>query len=60
MRGGDITIDRVSIPKVEKFRYIGSIVQQSGEIDKDINHHIKVGWLKCKLATGVCVIRGCR
>ena len=35
--GGDITMDRVLIPKVEKFRYLGLIVQQSGEIDEDIN-----------------------
>lgn len=39
---GDITIDRVPIPKVEKFRYLGSIVQQSGEIDENINQRIKV------------------
>jgi len=29
--GGDITIDGVPIPKVEKFRYLGSMVQQNGE-----------------------------
>ena len=41
--GGDITIDGVPIPKVEKFRYLGSIVQQNGEIEEDINQRIKVG-----------------
>jgi len=44
--GGDITIDGVPIPKVEKFRYLGLIVQQNGEIDEEINQRIKVGWLK--------------
>ena len=51
--GGDITIDGASIPKVEKFKCLESIVQQNGEIDKDINERIKVGWLKWKHATGV-------
>ena len=51
--GGDITIDGVPIPKVKKFRYLGSIVQQNGDIDEDINQRIKVGWLKWKFATGV-------
>ena len=30
------TIDGLSIPKVEKFKYPGSIVQQNGEIDEDM------------------------
>jgi len=51
--GGDITIDGVPIPKVEKFRYLCSIVQQNGEIDEDINQCIKVSWLKWKYAMGV-------
>jgi len=41
--GGEVTIDGLSIPKVEKFKYLGSIVQQNGDIDKDINQRIKVG-----------------
>ena len=51
--GGEVTIDGLSIPKVEKFKYLGSIVQQNGEIDEDINQRIKVGWQKWKHATGV-------
>ena len=51
--GGEVTIDGLSIPKVEKFKYLGSIVQQNGEIDEDINQRIKVGWQKWKQATGV-------
>ena len=37
--GGEVTIDRLSIPKVEEFKYLGSIVQQNGEIDGDITAH---------------------
>jgi len=50
---GDVTIDEVPIPKVEKFGYLGSIIQQNGEIDENINQCIKVGSLKWKHATGV-------
>jgi len=51
--GEEVTIDGLSIPKVEKFKYLGSIVQQNGEINEDINQCIKVGWQKWKQATGV-------
>ena len=32
-----VTIDGMQIPKVEKFKYLGSIIQQRGDIDEDIN-----------------------
>ena len=51
--GGEVTIDGLSIPKVDKFKNLGSIVQQNGEIDEDINQRIKLGWQKWKQATGV-------
>ena len=34
---GEVIIDGLPIPKVEKFKYLGSIVQQNGEIEEDIN-----------------------
>ena len=30
--------------RVEKFKYLGSIIEEKGDIDEDINHCIKVGW----------------
>ena len=44
--GGGVTIGDVAIPRANKFIYLGTIVQDRGDIDKDINHHIKVGWQK--------------
>ena len=41
--GGEVTIDGMTIPKVKKFRYLGSIIQQNGDIDEDINQCIKIG-----------------
>ena len=42
----EVVIEGAIIPKVERFRYLGSIIQGNGEIDDDINHRIKVGWQK--------------
>jgi len=39
-----ITIRGVAFPRVEKFIYMGSIIQEEGDIDEDINQQIKVGW----------------
>ena len=51
--GGDITLDGRVIPKIAKFKYLGSIIQQNGDIDEDISHRIRVGWKKWKSASGV-------
>ena len=40
---GEVAIEGASIHRVERFRYLGSIIQENGEIDEDINHRIKVG-----------------
>ena len=45
---GEVTLDERPIPKVDKFKYLGSIIQQNRDIDEDINHRIKVGWQKWK------------
>jgi len=33
----EITMEGAIISKVERFRYLGSIIQGNGEIDEDIN-----------------------
>jgi len=45
MEGGgrEITMDRVVIPRVEKFKYLGSIIEERGDNDSDISHHIRTG-----------------
>jgi len=50
---GEVAIEGTIIPRVKSFRYLGSIIQENGEIDEDINHRIKVGWQKWKNASGV-------
>ncbi|KAF3679211.1 putative pre-mRNA-processing factor 6-like [Capsicum annuum] len=34
-------------------KYLGSLIQGNGEIDKDVSHRIGAGWMKWKLASGV-------
>jgi len=40
-------------PQVTWFKYLGSVVQNDGEIEADVTHHIQVGWLKWRRASHV-------
>jgi len=51
--GGEVSIDGRMIPKVDKFKYLGSIIQQNGDIDEDVNQRTKMSWQKWKYASGV-------
>jgi len=46
-------MDGMTIPKVEKFKYLGSIIQQNGDISDYIDQCIKGGRQKWKYASGV-------
>ena len=48
-----IAIEGAVIPRVERFKYLGSIINEDGEIDEDINLRIKSGWQKWKKASAV-------
>ncbi|KAK9069524.1 hypothetical protein SSX86_011428 [Deinandra increscens subsp. villosa] len=48
-----LTIDGQVVPPVAKFKYLGSFVQNDGDIDNDVNHRIRAGWCKWRAATGV-------
>ena len=41
------------IPQRDSFYYIGLIISKDGEIDENVKHRIKVGWLKWRLASGL-------
>jgi hypothetical protein len=41
------------ISKVTRFKYLGSIVQNDGEIEAYLDPRIQVGWLKWRSASGV-------
>jgi len=40
----EVTIRGVVITKVEKFKYVGSIIEMRGDVDNDSNHCIRVEW----------------
>ena len=41
------------IQQVDKFKYLGSIIEEDCEVDGDVNNRIQAGWLKWRKASGV-------
>jgi hypothetical protein len=50
---GDVRLDGQVVPKKDTFHYLRSMLQKDGDIDEDLSHRIKVGWLKWRQASGV-------
>jgi hypothetical protein len=50
---GDVRLDGQVVPKKDTFRYLGSMLQKDGDIDEDVSHRIKAGWLKWREASSV-------
>jgi len=46
VKGGDgeVSMGGAVISRVEKFKYLGSIMRATEDIDEDIDHCIRVGW----------------
>jgi len=42
--GEVVTIGGVVIPRATKFKYLGSIIEERGDINEDISHRIRAGW----------------
>ena len=40
------------MPKKDTFRYLGSMLQRDGDIDADVSHRIKAGWIKWRQDAG--------
>ncbi|KAL6543858.1 hypothetical protein OROGR_010355 [Orobanche gracilis] len=41
------------VPRTDKFKYLSSIIHKEGEVEDDVTHRIKAGWLKWRAATRV-------
>jgi hypothetical protein len=50
---GDVRLDGQVVSKKDTFRYLGSMLQKDGDIDEDLSHRIKAGWLKWRQTSGV-------
>uniref|UniRef100_A0A0V0GWA3 Putative ovule protein n=1 Tax=Solanum chacoense TaxID=4108 RepID=A0A0V0GWA3_SOLCH len=48
-----VRLDTQNISKNDSFKYLGSIIRGSGDIDVDITHRIGAMWMKWRLAYGV-------
>jgi len=48
-----VTLDGQEILMSSHFKYLGSIIQNDGEINSDVNCRIQTGWLKWRSAIGV-------
>ena len=42
----DISLKGQVVPRKDTFQYLGSMLQRDGDIDEDVNHRIKAGWMK--------------
>jgi hypothetical protein len=43
---GDIRLDGQVVLKKDTFCYLGSMLQKNRDINEDVSHRIKIGWLK--------------
>jgi len=50
---GDVNLEGQVVPKNDTFRYLGSMLQRDGDIDVDVSHRIKVGWIKWQQVSGI-------
>ncbi|KAJ3706103.1 hypothetical protein LUZ61_009808 [Rhynchospora tenuis] len=50
---GDVPLDKQVVAMKDIFRYLGSMLQSDGNIDEDVSHRIRAGWVKWRQASGV-------
>jgi hypothetical protein len=43
---GDVRLNGQVVSKKDTFLYLGLMLQKNGDIDEDVSHRIKAGWLK--------------
>src|SRR5664279_4150873 len=49
----DVSLDGQVVPEKDIFRYLGSMLQNDGDIDEDVSHRIKAGWMKWRQASSI-------
>jgi len=53
INGGEVIMGGEVVPQGEKFKYLGSIIEERGDIEEDINHRIRAGWQKWRKTSRV-------
>ncbi|XP_064111289.1 uncharacterized protein LOC135218769 [Macrobrachium nipponense] len=51
--GNSIRLGREVIKRVQKFKYLGSILEDSGSMDQEMRHRIQAGWNNWTSSSGV-------
>ena len=49
----DVSLKGQVMPRKDTFRYLGSMLQRDEDIDENVSHRIKAGWMKWRQAFGV-------
>ena len=49
----EVTLDGQEVPEKDNLRYLGSMLQKDGDIDEDVSHRIKTGWMMWRQASSV-------
>jgi Reverse transcriptase (RNA-dependent DNA polymerase) len=49
----DVSLDGRVVPMNDTFWYLRSMLQSEGEIDEDVSHKIRAGWIKWRQTSGV-------
>jgi hypothetical protein len=49
----EVSLDGQVVPRKDTFRCLGSMLKKDGDIDEDVNHRIKAGWMKWRQASGI-------
>jgi Reverse transcriptase (RNA-dependent DNA polymerase) len=49
----DVSLDERVVPINDTFRYLGLMLQSDGEIDENVSHRIRAGWVKWRSASGI-------
>jgi hypothetical protein len=50
---GDMSLEGQVVPRKDTFRYLGSMLQKDGDVDADVCHRIRAGWMKWRQASGI-------
>src|SRR5215467_15074829 len=50
---GRVKIQGTELNNVAQYRYLGSMVQEDGEIEREVTSRIQAGWAKFRMASGV-------
>jgi hypothetical protein len=43
---GDVSLEGQVVPRKDTFRYLESMLHRDGDIDANVSHRIKAGWMK--------------